>query len=188
MAQHNSKTPKEERDEWKTPPWLFEWLDDRFDFHVDLAATRANSHCSLFLTKQDDALSKDWHQLDNATKGFLNCPYSKIDPWVDKAIYEQQRGFLTVMVIPSPNGEDRFADVFLHASEIIDIVGRVAFLRPDGTPVSGNTRGTSVYVFDPARFGAPCQRWWVLRDQVMSQYGGRRRAAAAGADGVRGKE
>lgn len=173
MAQHNSKTPKEDRDEWKTPPWLFAWLDDRFDFHVDLAASDSNALCGLRYTKYDDALLHAWHKHDNATKGYANPPYSNIDPWVEKAILEQQYGFTTVMLFPSPNGEDRFDRVFRHASEIIDIVGRVSFLRPDGSPVTGNTRGSSVYIFDPARRGAAGQRWWMMRDQVMSQYGGR---------------
>ncbi len=76
MAQHNTKTPAEDKDSWCTPPWLFAWL-------------------------------------------------------------------------------------------------RVAFLRPDGIDVKGNTRGTSVYVFDPARAGATCQRWWVMRDEMIKQYGQR---------------
>lgn len=173
MAQHNSKTPKEDRDEWRTPPWLFEWLDDRFDFHIDLAATRENTRCSQFYAKEHDALSIKWHIIDNATKGFCNPPYSNIDPWLDKAIHEQRHGFLTVMVFPSPNGEDRFGQVFSHASEIIDIVGRVHFLRPDGTECKQNTRGTSVYIFDPTRIGAACQRWWVRRDQLIQHYGGK---------------
>jgi phage N-6-adenine-methyltransferase len=171
VAQHNSKTPADSRDEWRTPQWLFDWLDDRFDFHIDLAATRENTHCSVFLTRQEDALTADWGDFHNATKGFCNPPYSSIDPWVDKAIAEVICGFLTVMVFPSPNGEERFDKVFRHASEIIDIVGRVAFLRPDGEEVKGNTRGTSIYIFDPARRSAPCQRWWVLRDTIIALHG-----------------
>lgn len=174
MAQHNSKTPVNERDEWRTPPWLFEWLDDRFDFHIDLAATPENALCSSFRTKGHSALEETWHEFDHATRGWCNPPYSNIDPWVEKAIHEQQHGFLTVMVFPSPNGEDRFAKVFSHASEIIDIVGRVHFLRPDGTPCNQNTRGTSVYIFDPDRRGAACQRWWVSRDELMKCYGAKR--------------
>lgn len=173
MAQQNSKTPAEDKDEWRTPPWLFEWLDDRFDFDVDLAADDDNALCGAYYTQATDALAQRWMMAGISHRGFLNCPYSKIDPWVDKAILEQMHGFLTVMVIPSPNGEERFADVFKHASEIIDIVGRVSFLRPDGVEVKGNTRGTSVYVFDPARMGAPCHRWWVMRDDLVKRYGGK---------------
>lgn len=168
MAQHNSTTPTEDRDSWRTPPWLFAWLDDRFNFDVDLAADKRNWLCPLFYTKEDDALSQDWRA--KGGRGFLNPPYSKIDPWVEKAVLAQVCGFLTVMVMPSCNGEDRFQHVFSYASEIIDIVGRVAFLTPDGKEVKGNTRGSSVYIFDPARISAPCHRWWVMRDYVIDAY------------------
>ena len=171
MAQHNSKTPVNERDEWRTPPWLFDWLNARFSFDVDLAADETNALCAFYCTAESDALARPWHGV--WSRGFLNCPYSNIDPWVDKAILEQQHGFLTVMVFPSPNGEERFGQVFSHASEIIDIVGRVHFIRPDGTECKQNTRGTSVYIFDPARRGATAQRWWVMRDELIRQYGGK---------------
>lgn len=166
---NGSKTPAAERDCWRTPRWLFSWLNERFAFDVDLAADESNALCAYFCTEESDALSRPWRGV--WSRGFLNCPYSKIDPWVDKAIHEQMHGFLTVMVFPSPNGEERFAQVFTHASEVIDIIGRIAFLKPDGTPVSGNTRGTSVYIFDPARMGAACQRWWVSRDELIKRYG-----------------
>ena len=138
---------------------------------MDLAADENNALCGTFYTRESDALSHEWHAPGIAGRGFLNCPYSNIDPWVDKAIAEVICGFLTVMVFPSPNGEERFDKVFRHASEIIDIVGRVAFLRPDGEEVKGNTRGTSIYIFDPARRSAPCQRWWVLRDTIIALHG-----------------
>lgn len=170
MAQHNSKTPAEDKDSWRTPPWLFAWLDERFEFDVDLAADDENALCGVYYTRETNALSERWHVPGIAHRGFLNCPYSDIDQWVDKAVHEQARGFLTVMVMPSPNGEDRFAQVFTHASEIIDIIGRVAFLRPDGTECKQNTRGTSIYIFDPARIGAACQRWWVMRDELIRRH------------------
>lgn len=165
---NRSNTPPPDKDRWRTPSWLFDWLDNRFDFDVDLAADEKNALCPFYYTQTDDSLSKAWH--DEARRGFLNCPYSNIDPWIAKAIDEQRNGFLTVMVMPSCNGEDRFQHVFSCASEIIDIVGRVAFLTPDGKEVKGNTRGSSVYIFDPARFFAPCQRWWVTRDVLIERY------------------
>lgn len=168
MAQHNSKTPPETRDSWRTPPWLFAWLDERFNFEIDLAADADNALCDSYFTLDSDALQRPWNVF--ASRGFLNPPYSRIDPWIAKAIDEQCNGFLTVMVMPSCNGEDRFQHVFSCASEIIDIVGRVAFLTPNGKEVKGNTRGSSVYIFDPARFFAPCQRWWVTRDVLIERY------------------
>lgn len=168
MAQHNSKTPEHERDRWRTPQWLFRWLDQRFRFDVDLAADADNALKYEYCTKDDDALSLPWSALWRV--GFVNPPYSDIDPWVKKAVEEQAKGFTTVMIFPTPNGEDRFAQVFARASEIIDIIGRVAFLRPDGTPVSGNTRGTAVYVFCSCCRGKT-HRWWISRDILIAVHG-----------------
>jgi len=165
---NGSKTPAAERDCWRTPRWLFSWLNERFAFDVDLAADENNALCAYFCTKESDALTRPWHGV--WSRGFLNCPYSDIDPWIAKAVDEQWSGFLTVMVMPSFNGEERFQHVFTCASEIIDIVGRVAFLTPEGKEVKGNTRGSSVYIFDPARLFAPCQRWWVMRDSLIANY------------------
>ena len=36
----NTKTPESERDEARTPPWLFKWLDSMYHFDVDLANTQ----------------------------------------------------------------------------------------------------------------------------------------------------
>lgn len=168
MAQHNSKTPVNERDEWRTPPWLFRWLHRRFRFQMDMAASLDNALCDLWFTREENALGREWALF--AQRGFCNPPYSDIDPWIDQAIAEMSQGFLTVMLFPSPNGEERFAPVFQHATEIIDIVGRFSFLRPDGTEVGGNTRGSSVYVFDPSLRGAPCRRWWVSRDAIRKEF------------------
>jgi phage N-6-adenine-methyltransferase len=165
---NKSNTPSQEKDSWRTPAWLFQWLNRRFQFEVDLAADANNALVDEFLTKDTDALARPWSKI--WASGFLNCPYSNIDPWVAKAIEEQAFGFTTIMLIPSPNGEDRFADVFRRATEIIDIVGRIAFLRPDGTPVAGNTRGSSIYVFEPGLHCAPCRRWYVSRDEIMENW------------------
>ena len=61
MAQHNSKTPAEQRDCWRTPPWLFAWLDERFEFDVDLAADDENALCGMYFTPESSALSQPWY-------------------------------------------------------------------------------------------------------------------------------
>ncbi len=168
MTIFNTETPPDEKDLWRTPGWLFRWLNARFAFDVDLAADRDSAVVGAYYSEA--ALQSPWSHTYPKGIGYLNPPYSNIDPWVWKAIEEMRSGFTTVMVMPSPNGEDRFADVLAHASETIDIVGRVAFIRPNGKEVRGNTRGTSVYIFDQHRIGAPCQRWWVSRRDVEKKW------------------
>jgi phage N-6-adenine-methyltransferase len=167
MTYPNTKTPASERDEARTPLWLFRWLDKRFKFGVDLAATAANTRVPHgYVTKESNALESSW---DNFPRpGFLNPPYSQTKLWVAKAISEMLCGFTTVMVIPLPNGESWYRDVYENATEIIDIVGRVDFLRPDGTSMRGNNRGTCIVIFDPCVIGI--RRWHVMRDEIRKEF------------------
>ena len=46
--------------EWMTPKWLFNQLDNEFHFDLDAAATKENALCNKFFTQEDDALNQDW--------------------------------------------------------------------------------------------------------------------------------
>jgi len=142
-----SSTPKEARDEWRTPRWLFDWLDRRFQFDIDLAAAHNNALCATFWSKEADALEQPWHKFKGA--GFCNPPYSDIDPWLRKAVKEATCGFTSVFLISSPNGENHYGDyVFGVASEVIWITGRLSFVNSEGRAVGGNTRGSAIAIYE----------------------------------------
>ena len=46
------------RDDWETPKGLFDYLDSRFDFEIDAAASKENALLSAFWTEEDDALKQ----------------------------------------------------------------------------------------------------------------------------------
>lgn len=168
MAQHNSTTPLSERDSWATPQYLFNWLDAIFNFDVDLAAHESNAKCKSFYTECNNGLGQNWSLHHDV--GFCNPPYSDIKPWIRKAIHEMQYGFTTAMLIPTPNGESYYKDVFDFASDIIFIQGRIGFIGADGNPKSGNTRGSCVVVFTPyATYGNP-RASCVDRDDLISKH------------------
>lgn len=145
--QQTSTTPPDVRDEWRTPPFVFEFLHRRHRFDIDLAATKENALLPCeYLTAADNALTHEWGRI--ATAGYLNPPYSNVDPWLEKAIEEARRGFTTVCLLPAPNGEDRYGRfVFDAASEVLFITGRLSFLDPQGRPKSGNNRGSIVVTY-----------------------------------------
>ena len=164
---HTSKTPKEARDLWSTPQWLYDWLDARFGFDVDLACSIDNCKAETgFYSERFDALTQDW--IKAGKRGFCNPPYSKIAPWLEKGYRESKRGFTSVFLVPTPNGESYYSDhVFGKASEIIFIKGRIGFVascdfvkeqRKDnkkivirkGQEVGGNTRGSCVIIYRPS--------------------------------------
>ena len=162
--QQASTTPVDVRDEWRTPRFVFDWANRRFHFAVDLAATEANALCPLMITKNENAFMQYWHRFHGV--GWCNPSYSDIDPWLAKAVAEAHHGFTSVFLIPAPNGEDRYgAYVFDVASEVIFITGRLAFLRPDGAPVSGNTRGSCLVVYRGHDLGGTRYRH-VMRDAM----------------------
>lgn len=156
---------KEQRDCWRTPKWMYNWLNSMYEFDVDLAATEENTYCKDFIGPEQDSLSVEWSKYWDV--GFLNPPYSNPVPWVKQVIREQSHGFTTVVVMPTPNGEAYYDDMIRRASAITFITGRIAFLAPadywvksktkgkpdklikEGTAVSGGARGTAIYEFAP---------------------------------------
>jgi phage N-6-adenine-methyltransferase len=83
-------------DEWETPQWLFDKLNEQYHFNLDLCATSENHKCDKYFTKEQDGLKQDW-------KGVCWCnpPYSQVSKWVEKAYDEAQKGSVIVMLIPA---------------------------------------------------------------------------------------
>ena len=76
-------------DEWATPQWLFDGISDHYNFVLDVCATKENTKCNKYYTKEQDGLSKYW----NHTVGWkwMNPPYGReIGKWVQKASVERK--------------------------------------------------------------------------------------------------
>ena len=149
MSYTKTTTPEPERDGWRTPQKVFEWLDRIYRFDYDTACTSENALATPIWSEIGAGISQDALAVPWFGTCFCNPPYSQIGPWVDKAINEAERGSTVVMLIPSPNGEAYHAKALRHAKRLILINGRLAFINADGKPVSGNSRGSCVYVFAP---------------------------------------
>lgn len=112
--------------EWATPRWLFDELNNEFHFTLDLCATSENAKCGYFFTKDDDGLSRDW----SGQVVFCNPPYGRaIAKWVKKCHDEAKKeGTKVVMLIPARTDTSYFHDYIYHsASEIRFIRGRLRF-------------------------------------------------------------
>lgn len=85
-------------DEWSTPRDLFHKLDMEFNFTLDPCATKENTTCKRYYTKDDNGLSKSWKN----EVVFLNPPFGReIKKWIQKAYKESQEGTIVVCLIPA---------------------------------------------------------------------------------------
>ena len=88
-------------DEWRTPKWLFDELNEEFNFDIDLCATKENSkdtrYCKDYLnnkvgyTFDDSVIGKEivWDLIECA---FMNPPYSNPRPFIEKAWEDRTLG------------------------------------------------------------------------------------------------
>ena len=97
-------------DQWQTPMWLFDQLNEEFNFDIDLAATRENSKCKHFcwdflnsLTGSIDSncIGTIYDYLEHeVVKGaaFCNPPYSDPKPFIEKC-WELSKQIKIVMLV-----------------------------------------------------------------------------------------
>jgi hypothetical protein len=69
-------------DSWATPKWLMDVFSDYFD------------PCPLNPNPEIDGLTIEWKD-----KTFINPPYSKPLPWVEKAIEESKKGKKIILLL-----------------------------------------------------------------------------------------
>lgn len=112
-------------DMWATPQWLFDKLNEEFNFDLDPCATAENAKCEKYFTKEDDGLMQDW----GGHSVFCNPPYGReISRWVKKCYEESLKPDTTVvLLIFSRTDTAYFHDYIYHKAELRFIRGRLHF-------------------------------------------------------------
>lgn len=128
------RLPPGKSTEWETPQEFFDELDREFHFSLDVCATARNTKVSLFLSKDDDALSATW----GAHVCWMNPPYGRELPrWIEKAYVESRvRGATIVALLPARTDTRWFHNYVLPHAEIRYVKGRLTFRDPDGVDAS----------------------------------------------------
>lgn len=146
-TEHKSNTPKDIKDCWQTPKFVFDYYDLRFRFTCDVAASEENKLCKKYFGVKSNAL----HQASWGKVNWCNPPYSNIMPWVEMAVKQASvYGNKTVMLIPADTSVKWFKVAFDNCTECHFISGRLSFINAEtGKPVSGNNKGSVVFIFDP---------------------------------------
>lgn len=117
-------------DEYGTPRWLFDQLNDVYSFTLDPCATNLNTKVpSKYFTERDDGLSKSW----KGERVFVNPPYSKIYDWMEKCFHEWfENNILIVALIPNRSCT-KYYHMFIHGvARVEPIEGRIQFIGGEG--------------------------------------------------------
>ena len=146
---HSSKSP-----DWRTPPAVFKWLDDEFNFDLDAASSGENALCDRHLTKQHDALTTDWRMFGSQSGDppvvFVNPPYGRgLADWIAKASEEQDKGCTVVMLVFACTDTRWWREAWQRASEVRLLTGRIRFLDHRGHEVNAAPKGSAVIVWRP---------------------------------------
>ncbi|MGY6772389.1 DNA N-6-adenine-methyltransferase [Gallibacterium sp. ZY190522] len=154
-----------DKDAYRTPIYLYNWLHRRFKFDIDGCADEKNYLGNFYIGKggvAEDFLAFDPLEIvcdfaDHTLSFFVNPPYSNPLPFVKRAAELKAQGFLVVMLLPADKSTAWYKVIEEKATEVIDIVGgRISFLHPlTGEEVKGNNKGSmvAVAVFDPTMQG-----------------------------------
>jgi site-specific DNA-methyltransferase (adenine-specific) len=132
-------------DEYGTPEWLFDLLDQEFHFNFDAACNHDNAKCGVC---SGDSLDISWvHGAGTMSEGrvWLNPPYSKIAAFMKKAYEESQKGALVVCLIPVRSDTRYWHDYVMKAQEIRFVKGRLKF----GDSATGAPFPSCVVIFRP---------------------------------------
>lgn len=111
-------------EEWGTPQELFNRLNKEFNFTIDICASKENTKCPKYYTKEEDALKQEWGGVI-----WMNPPYGRqIGNWVKKAKEIARQGKATVVcLLPARTDTAWWHDYAMKANEIRLIRGRLKF-------------------------------------------------------------
>ena len=136
-------------DDRETTPEVFDALNGRFHFTIDVAASKENAKLPRFYTAENDGCEQRW----SGERVWCNPPYSEIGRWVEKAWAEWEAPLpssyppkLIVMLLPANRTEQNWWQVWVEpfrreGSLTVEFLpGRMRFIPPGEDSVKPNSR------------------------------------------------
>lgn len=147
---------------WTTPQPIFDALNKKFNFTIDLCADEGNAKCEKWIARES-SLSSSW---DGVGTGWLNPPYGReISMWTKKAL-ESDRAI--VGFLPGRTNAPWWHDHVMKAIEIWFVRRKVSFANPDGWK-GVPPWGAVVVLWSPnwhGLFPRLCQSWDYRKVQI----------------------
>lgn len=131
------------RQDWRTPPSVFNALQEQFgEFSLDAAASHDNHLCNNWIgEKAGDPRLHIWQP-----GTFVNPPFGNITPWVLQAVrMKDNHQYLTVMLTPANTSSSWFLTAINHASLFLPN-RRICFWHPN-EKVGSPDRDTVIFAF-----------------------------------------
>ena len=107
---------------WGTPQYLFDKLNSKYKFEIDVCAISSNAKCKKYYTPEIDGLMQKWNGVC-----WMNPPYGReIGKWIKKAYESSLDGAIVVCLLPSRTDTKWFHD-YCVKGQIEFIKGRLKF-------------------------------------------------------------
>lgn len=133
-----------EKQDWGTPPHVFQYFDEKYKFQLDAAAREDNALCERFIGPKTDALSVPW----KAQTVWLNPPYGRgVGKWLEKAYREAKAGRTVGVLIFARTDTQWWHDYVMKASTVFLIKGRLKFVDGEGNAKNPATAPSCFVVF-----------------------------------------
>lgn len=134
-----TSTPEGKPEWWSSDHWATPWpivrqLEMEFGvFDLDPCCVPDTAKVPRYYTEDDDGLALPWFG-----RVFLNPPYSKPAPWLEKAIAEtrSRSTALVIALLPVATDTSWFHDLVQGHAEIRFIKRRVRFFGWQNTPIT----------------------------------------------------
>lgn len=125
-------------DEWYTPAYIFEALNETFDLDVANGAI-GGAHVPCRASIGAGSLEAPWH-------GFIwmNPPFggrNGLVPWLDR-FFAHGNG---IALTPDRTSADWWQDAAQKADAILFVRGKIKFERPDGSVGKSPSNGTTLF-------------------------------------------
>lgn len=150
-ARNRSAEHANYREDWETPPEVFRYLDRRYRFVCDLAASHENAKCERYNSREawPNPLDAQWPRHGWC---WLNPPYGEaIIPFVTRCARETKRHI--VALLPANTDAGWFHEFVLRRphAHVTWVRGRIQFLLGGKRSDSGNTTGSVIVQYGGAR-------------------------------------
>lgn len=152
-----SKTDPKHKDYWATPQYAVDGLMQYCENkglvpenlpRLDVCASELNSKCDFYIDEEMDTLVTEWGSNQLC---WLNPPYSKVRPFLEKAVSETTQGNYTIALLKNDSSTKWFDYAINHATAVIFVtLGRIGFVSAiDCKAVGGNNFSSVAFVFGP---------------------------------------